>query len=315
MPKTWLHKPSRRSPGTQDQLARMESCTTRGEALQRADGALLDISGHTANVHPTELLAPGSNLGNARSAQEVQICFDFTKGRCNRRNCKFSHDIGAIIRYNSREQGICFDFLRGECNRGPLCRFSHDLTKVVSQWMIELQDIPHSRPPPRGICYDFVRGQCPRGRHCRFSHDLLEIAVATSRALPPENNEQHQWGVVAWNTIRHCMRSNDPPSPEHPPDSPDDTESPAAGSGDGSMTPPPQSTLKDAPPSIWHEPSISMWRSLPSLRFRVDSDIEMAKPPKHYLSNVRIRKLLGNDLCSTFGMLHQQAAALTWRPT
>lgn len=66
----------------------------------------------------------------------VQICFDFTKGRCNRKNCKYSHDIKEIIKYNSKEQGICFDFLRGECNRGPLCRFSHDLTKVIHQWMV-----------------------------------------------------------------------------------------------------------------------------------------------------------------------------------
>ena len=56
------------------------------------------------HVLSVECTNNGTAEGTTTSAEEslVQICFDFTKGRCARRNCKFSHDFDAIVKYNSK---------------------------------------------------------------------------------------------------------------------------------------------------------------------------------------------------------------------
>lgn len=70
------------------------------------------------------------------SDKEMPICFDFAQGRCDRPNCKYQHNVNAIVRHNSREKRVCFDYLRGECRRGKTCRFSHNLQPLVSQWLV-----------------------------------------------------------------------------------------------------------------------------------------------------------------------------------
>jgi len=45
-------------------------------------------------------------------------CFDFIKGRCFRRDCKFVHDDTAPVEE-------CREFKNGRCSRGDACRFNH----------------------------------------------------------------------------------------------------------------------------------------------------------------------------------------------
>lgn len=68
--------------------------------------------------------------------KNVPICYDYVQGKCNRRNCRYSHDMERIIMHNSSEKGICFDHLRGECKRGAMCRFSHNLKEVAQQSVV-----------------------------------------------------------------------------------------------------------------------------------------------------------------------------------
>ncbi|MEW5319636.1 MAG: hypothetical protein WDW38_010779 [Sanguina aurantia] len=153
--------------------------------------------------------------GGLPGAAKPHICYDFTKGLCNRGDkCKYSHDLATIVTYNSKEKGICFDYLRNQCQRGLLCRFSHDLSNIAQQCQPQAAPTaapsPHSQSHPgscplcaptpylgpqaaaapspslsgsilsRGrttaICYDFVKGVCQRGGECRYSHDLTLIA-------------------------------------------------------------------------------------------------------------------------------------------
>ncbi|MEW5304896.1 MAG: hypothetical protein WDW36_007473 [Sanguina aurantia] len=144
--------------------------------------------------------------GGLPGAAKPHICYDFTKGLCNRGDkCKYSHDLATIVTYNSKEKGICFDYLRNQCQRGLLCRFSHDLSNIAQQCQAPfpepLRELPPSAlptpylgpqaaaPGPGGggpgilsrgrttaICYDFVKGVCQRGGECRYSHDLTLIA-------------------------------------------------------------------------------------------------------------------------------------------
>lgn len=114
-----------------------------------------------------------------------QICFDFTKGQCRRGSgCKFSHDVGYIIRVNSQEKGICFDFLKGACRRGVLCRFSHDLNNLKP--MLDRKEQEEGKQRVIGgkhgsgkkktpICYDFVKNNCAKGDSCRYSHDYTAL--------------------------------------------------------------------------------------------------------------------------------------------
>ncbi|GMH38496.1 hypothetical protein BSKO_06380 [Bryopsis sp. KO-2023] len=295
--KDFLHRFPRRVRRPRDQLPVTENRQGQWPRQKRTDGPLSDISGFTANVPQSPISVPRQSYF---CSNDVQICFDFTKGRCNRRNCKFSHDINAIIQYNSKEQGICFDFLRGECNRGPLCRFSHDLSRVVGQWMVELTDNSTDRAPPRGICYDFVRGQCPRGRQCRFSHDLLEIAVATSRANQESSNPQ-QWGAAAWSTIHHCIGNSRAGSWTNsvPPSSEGDLEYDAL-ADHGSVTPTSKTKYGK---SIWYDEQLAMWSPWPKdAPQAIDLDTDRLDFSSHPLGNIRVRRLLGQNLCDVIGL-------------
>lgn len=71
----------------------------------------------------------------AEEIPKETICFDFTKGKCNRSAavCKFSHDPEVIARVNSREKGVCYDWQYGACARGKLCRFSHSPQNLEEQ--------------------------------------------------------------------------------------------------------------------------------------------------------------------------------------
>ena len=82
--------------------------------------------------------ASGADVSEAPPAEEVPketICFDFTKGKCNRSAaaCKFSHDPDVIARVNGREKGVCYDWQYGTCMRGQLCRFSHRAEDLQEQ--------------------------------------------------------------------------------------------------------------------------------------------------------------------------------------
>ena len=109
-----------------------------------------------------------------------QICFDFTKGQCKRgEHCKFSHDVGLIIRVNSQEKGICFDFLKGMCSRGVMCRFSHDLNNLKpmldSPMAGSKKEVIGKGKKKSPICYDFLKSKCAKGDHCRYSHDYTAL--------------------------------------------------------------------------------------------------------------------------------------------
>lgn len=77
---------------------------------------------------------------------------------------------------NSTEKGICFDFLKGVCCRGPLCRFSHDLSTLQAPQRSESARRRHAP-----ICYDFVKSQCTRGEDCRYSHDYTSVLLGAAR--------------------------------------------------------------------------------------------------------------------------------------
>ena len=85
---------------------------------------------------------------NDEGEEEVDICNDFKRGRCNRPNCRYSHDTSKL--------SICGDFLKGRCNRDR-CKFAH-VKEEPKQ--INKDD----------ICGDFQRGHCRRGQSCRFKH-------------------------------------------------------------------------------------------------------------------------------------------------
>lgn len=142
-------------------------------------------------------------LGNSRQGPLVpkeQICFDFTKGQCRRgEGCKFSHDVGYIIRVNSQEKGICFDFLKGTCRRGVLCRFSHDLNNLKpmidrdqdqtggKRDVIGTKIGAGKKKPP--ICYDFVKNNCIKGDNCRYSHDYTALYNQVHRKKPQPSEQ------------------------------------------------------------------------------------------------------------------------------
>ena len=99
---------------------------------------------------------------------------------------RYQHDFGAVIRHNARESRVCFDHLRGECTRGSLCRFSHDIQRLVLQGMHEASYTNFMEPTANGICYDFCRGACPRQGKCPWTHNLVEIAWNTAKQPLPD---------------------------------------------------------------------------------------------------------------------------------
>jgi hypothetical protein len=65
-------------------------------------------------------LAPARN----QNSGGLEACRDFSKGRCTRSNCRFSHDANA-----DKSSTPCFDFMRrGVCQRGSSCKWSHTTT-------------------------------------------------------------------------------------------------------------------------------------------------------------------------------------------
>lgn len=63
--------------------------------------------------------AKAKKLGHHRD-KLLDICFDFTRGTCNRENCRFSHDLppNGQIPPRPKTAGVCFDFTKGICKRG-----------------------------------------------------------------------------------------------------------------------------------------------------------------------------------------------------
>mmetsp|Transcript_7006 Transcript_7006/g.25833 ORF Transcript_7006/g.25833 Transcript_7006/m.25833 type:complete len:917 (-) Transcript_7006:908-3658(-) len=112
----------------------------------------------------------------AAAADKNGICFDFTRGQCNRgASCRFSHDLNLLNQQSSnRSSGICFDFINGKCQRGAACRFSHDMSSAQTQ---------AAATKSNGVCFDFTKGRCQRGAACRFSHDMSLVANGTT-AMP-----------------------------------------------------------------------------------------------------------------------------------
>ncbi|GFH23869.1 uncharacterized protein HaLaN_21560, partial [Haematococcus lacustris] len=132
-------------------------------------------------------LKPASQKPNAAPGvqdKSTQLpCFDFTKGQCLRGDtCRYSHDLSTIVTFNSKEKGICFDYLRNQCHRGLLCRFSHDLSHIAQQ----------------------CQGVCQRGDECRYSHDLRLIA-STARG----GTQSQKSGELCYDYLRgRCTRGN-----------------------------------------------------------------------------------------------------------
>ena len=59
----------------------------------------------------------------------MDICFDFTRGQCNRGdNCRFSHDLppNGQIPPRPKTAGVCFDYTKGICKRGYVCPPAHE---------------------------------------------------------------------------------------------------------------------------------------------------------------------------------------------
>ena len=78
---------------------------------------------------------------------DSDVCNDFKRGKCNRSNCRFSHDISKLQ--------LCGDYQKGKCNRDK-CRYAH------------VKEPP--KPKLDDVCGDFQVGKCKRGAKCRFKH-------------------------------------------------------------------------------------------------------------------------------------------------
>mmetsp|Transcript_7584 Transcript_7584/g.15413 ORF Transcript_7584/g.15413 Transcript_7584/m.15413 type:complete len:178 (-) Transcript_7584:165-698(-) len=96
-------------------------------------------------------------------------CFDFAKGKCNRDNCRFSHDQPL----EERKAAECFDFKRGQCTRGETCRFSHGEEASGLQDVLENPDY---QPFTCTVCeieinYDYQGRKPPYARNISFLED------------------------------------------------------------------------------------------------------------------------------------------------
>jgi hypothetical protein len=65
--------------------------------------------------------------------------------------CRFSHDLAlASSALAASKGGVCFDFTKGVCNRGETCRFSHELPAAGTQPSYEVAtQTPLPSPPHR----------------------------------------------------------------------------------------------------------------------------------------------------------------------
>ena len=108
---------------------------------------------------------------------EDKICNDFKRGRCNRPNCKFSHDISKLQ--------FCGDFQKGRCNRDK-CRYAHvqepskqKVDEVCGEFQVgkckrgdkcKFKHINKDDDPSKEVCKDFQNGKCSRDKKCRYRH-------------------------------------------------------------------------------------------------------------------------------------------------
>ena len=69
-----------------------------------------------------KILSAMKDLKSSQSTSK-EPCRNFRKGRCQRRNCRFSHDTKAET--GRTVDAACWDFRRGECKRLN-CRFTHE---------------------------------------------------------------------------------------------------------------------------------------------------------------------------------------------
>jgi hypothetical protein len=99
------------------------------------------------------------------------VCYNFTKGLCDRPNCRFSHSNQNHDERKVSEANICKFFLRGDCKKGRDCNFVHD---------------SRLRPNKED------KGQ-PRGRRRRSpSRSLSESPRKRRRSRTPSPDRRHR---------------------------------------------------------------------------------------------------------------------------
>lgn len=163
---------------------------------------------------PAVKTIPSENAAERRPGKRnqltVEICKDFSKGRCKRlpSDCKYAHPASSVA-IEENKVTVCFDSLRDRCSRGSTCRYYHpsaamrvsmqeaagirpspfpvahqvDVTRP-SNILLGPQGSPHPlavlrspssvknmTKPLMEICRDFVHGRCTReADECRYAH-------------------------------------------------------------------------------------------------------------------------------------------------
>lgn len=100
-------------------------------------------------------------------------CRDFLRGKCTRGNaCKFVHDANSADRAGEAKPGavVCYDFLKGRCNRTQ-CKFSHQSNGRDDGHGTNVNAHGGAGPtnPNAPICNDYQKGKCFREK-CRYRH-------------------------------------------------------------------------------------------------------------------------------------------------
>ena len=69
-------------------------------------------------------------------------------------------------RSDAIERGLCFSFQNGKCNKKE-CTFTHELAKIASRARSPSPERPRSNRP----CMFFPKGTCNKGASCPFKHE------------------------------------------------------------------------------------------------------------------------------------------------
>ncbi|KAK7461129.1 hypothetical protein VKT23_009056 [Stygiomarasmius scandens] len=138
-------------------------------------------------------------------------CWDFMRGKCEHKNCKFTHPAGVFFSPHNRNspfpppKPLPLEFARAEENQHAYEDvFAHSLGDMngFSPPAVFYKPIAWKTAP----CRHFIRtGFCPMGDDCNFIHDLSLLDAAktgknSAQAKPniPQNNPtvSHCWAYV-----------------------------------------------------------------------------------------------------------------------
>lgn len=88
-------------------LQKNAGISSSGADTAEAEQHKLSSMALASNMHDPQLGFGGADDpgGGLPGAAKPHICYDFTKGLCNRGDkCKYSHDLATIVTYNSKEK-------------------------------------------------------------------------------------------------------------------------------------------------------------------------------------------------------------------